>query len=296
MFEGKCGIMAVHFFRKTGNRSNKGRCITRITVFICGVLCVHFPWAYQSPRKKSHRGTAFSHTEAGLEGMRCAEERRERERMKHSGVVKSVLYAVVVSAWASVVISIENSFDIGLMELMEKYLINPKSYYSIESFHDAACEFFSKAFAYNISVLSFGVFVFLTLYFCDEWKYTSENYRDYLREPVALQCVCWSLFLFQVCLIESAPIISSFCGIIAVLIITGNLYKGRREYCVYRFIIENIVWMISLSVFVILLWINEGLYQKYAIFPPLSSIIIVCMRMFCKCGLPPKSHAKVFLV
>jgi hypothetical protein len=72
MFEGKCGIITVHFFRKTGNRSNKGRCITRITVFICGVLCVHFPWAYQSPRKKSHRGTAFSHTGAGLIS-RCAE-------------------------------------------------------------------------------------------------------------------------------------------------------------------------------------------------------------------------------
>ena len=68
MFEGKCGIISTFFFRKTGNRSNKGRCITRITVFICGVLCVHFPLAYQSPRKKSHRGTAFFAHGSGAEG------------------------------------------------------------------------------------------------------------------------------------------------------------------------------------------------------------------------------------
>ena len=72
MFEGKCGIITVHFFRKTGNRSDKGRCITRITAFICGVLCVHFPWAYQSPRKKSHRGTAFFAHGSGAGGIGCA--------------------------------------------------------------------------------------------------------------------------------------------------------------------------------------------------------------------------------
>ena len=71
----KWGIIAAYFFRRTGNRSNKGRCITRITVFIYGVLCVHFSWAYQSPRKKTHRGAAFFRTrKAGLRDGVCGGE------------------------------------------------------------------------------------------------------------------------------------------------------------------------------------------------------------------------------
>jgi hypothetical protein len=56
----RCGIIVVHFFRKTGNRSNKGRCIARITVFICGVLCRAFPLGIPVASKEiTHRHRFF---------------------------------------------------------------------------------------------------------------------------------------------------------------------------------------------------------------------------------------------
>ena len=52
----------------------------RIAVFICGVLCVHFLWAYQSPRKKYRRGAAFSCTGEAFETGECARE-NEHEKV-----------------------------------------------------------------------------------------------------------------------------------------------------------------------------------------------------------------------
>ena len=79
MFEGKCGIIAVHFFRKTGNRSNKGRCITRMTVFICGVLCRAFPLGIPVASKEiTQRHRFFSRTGAGLKDEVCGKWKTRR--------------------------------------------------------------------------------------------------------------------------------------------------------------------------------------------------------------------------
>ena len=50
----------MHFFRKTGNRSNKGRGIARDNCIYmrCPLVCISLK-AYQSPRKRSHKRHRF---------------------------------------------------------------------------------------------------------------------------------------------------------------------------------------------------------------------------------------------
>lgn len=169
--------------------------------------------------------------------------------VKKSDVVKSVLYAVVMSAWASIACG----HGRGFVELLIKA---SKCFFShLFDWHflwGGIKVFFKLILTYDVALMSLGVFAFLTLYFHDEWEYADpKKYDGYPEEPLVIQCAGWSFFLFQVCLIGSSIKASAICGIIGTALITlgiiGSL-KWKSIKC--RFVWENCLWAIVLVVFV----------------------------------------------
>ncbi len=86
------------------------------------------------------------------------------------GIVRSVLYAVVVSAWASV-ISNNSESVLVFIQWLSKFL-------------KPLCESGNHCAAF----MSIGVFAFLTIYFHDEWAYCSSARSKYPKEKTSIQC------------------------------------------------------------------------------------------------------------
>lgn len=150
-------------------------------------------------------------------------------QMKQSDVVKSVLYAVVLSAWASLVCN--HAKD-------------------VQSFLQCVRRFWNDAGAHSTALMCIGVFAFLTLYFHDEWEYADvKKYDGYPEEPLAIQCASWSFFLFQVCLMGSSIVASAICGVVGTTLITLGIFgslKWNGIKC--RFVWENVLWTVALVV------------------------------------------------
>ena len=119
--------------------------------------------------------------------------------------------------------------------------------------------------------MSIGTFVFLTIYFHDEWKYC--NYGDYPKENPATLCVGWTLFLFQVCLIGASLVASSLVGVLGTIVVTWGLFKAKRESQsktkVKYFIAENILWIGVLVVFGIARHFKWTEYLNFLLLLPL---------------------------
>lgn len=152
-------------------------------------------------------------------------------QMKQSDIVKSVLYAVVLSAWASIVCSHDKD---------------------IQSFLQCLRRVWDDAGTHSAVLMCIGVFAFLTLYFHDEWEYADANkYDGYPEEPLVIQCAGWSFFLFQVCLIGSSIKASAICGTIGTALITLGIISSLKWKSIKcRFVWENCLWAIALVAFV----------------------------------------------
>lgn len=148
-------------------------------------------------------------------------------QMKQSDIVKSVLYAVVLSTWASLVC--DHAKD-------------------IRSFLECLRRFWDDAGTHSTVLMCIGVFAFLTLYFHDEWEYgDAKKYDGYPEELLAIQCTGWSFFLFQVCLIGSSIKASAICGVIGTALITLGIIISLKCGCIKcRFVWENLLWAVAL--------------------------------------------------
>ena len=151
--------------------------------------------------------------------------------VKQSDVVKSVFYAVVMSAWASTICSHTKGVQTFL-----KWIGNIAS----------------DASKYSAALMSIGVFAFLTLYFYDEWRYGDEKkYEGYPHECLSVQCMGWSFYLFQVCLIGCSLEAAAVCGIAGTILITVGLISSLKWRCLKnRFFYENVVYIVALIMFV----------------------------------------------
>ena len=148
---------------------------------------------------------------------------------KRSDVVKSVFYAVVMSAWASTICS------------------HTKGVQAFLKWIDIIA---SDATKFSAALMSIGVFVFLTLYFHDECKYGNPSeYPNYPEESPAIQCTVWSFFLLQVCLLGHCLVVSVILGIVGITLIsfapTGLILYSRlgwrKKFANWRFLVENVI-------------------------------------------------------
>ena len=178
----------------------------------------------------------------------------DKNNPQHIEIVKSVLYAVVISAWASLVCNHSQ----GVAHFLGHIKL---SIYSLLSL----CK-------YGCALMSIGTFVFLTIFFHDEWKYC--NNSEYPKESPAPLCVGWTLFLFQVCLIGASLIASSFVGILGAIVVTFGLFKTKRgAQCnvkVNYFIAENFIWIGVLAVFGITRYFKWSEYLNLLLLLPLA--------------------------
>ena len=177
---------------------------------------------------------------------------------KESEIVKTVFYAVVISAWGSVVSNHQC--------VVFKFI-----------------EWLKTASRHPTALMSIGVFAFITLYFHDEWKYG--RCKEYVTENVAVICWGWSLFLFQVCLLGKVNEASAACGIIGTGIITIGLLcttKGKDSRpAKIRFATENLSWIISLFLFSI-----ANVSCEWFVWLSLSPMLIIGFRGIISYGLP----------
>ena len=124
--------------------------------------------------------------------------------------------------------------------------------------------------------MSIGTFVFVTVYFHDEWKYC--NYSDYPKESPTTLCVGWTLFLFQVCLIGVSLVASSLAGILGTILVTFGLFRANREsqskVKVMYFIVENVLWICVLVVFGIARHFKWPEYLNFLLLLPLGFPLI----------------------
>ena len=150
--------------------------------------------------------------------------------VKQSDVVKSVFYAVVMSAWASTICSHTK----GVQTILQ-WIGNISS----------------DASKHSAALLSIGVVVFLTLYFYDEWRYGDvKKYKGYPHECLSVQCMGWSFYLFQVCLIGSYLEAAAVCGITGTVLITVGLFISLKWRSLKnRFFYENVLYIVSLIMF-----------------------------------------------
>ncbi len=178
----------------------------------------------------------------------------DKSPTKHIEIVKSVLYAVVVSAWASLVCNHSQ----GVAHFWGQIKLSIDSLLSL-------CK-------YGRALMSIGTFVFFTIYFHDEWKYC--NHSDYPKENPASLCVGWTLFLFQVCLIGASLVASSLVGILGTIVVTFGLFRANREAQpkakVKYFIAENILWIAALVVCAIARHYNWSEYLNFVLLLPLA--------------------------
>ena len=77
----------------------------------------------------------------------------DKSNLQHIEIVKSVFYAVVVSAWAYLVCNHSQ----GVAHFLGHIKLSSDSLSSL-------CK-------YGHALMSIGTFVFVTVYFHDEWKY-----------------------------------------------------------------------------------------------------------------------------
>ncbi len=229
-----------------------------------GVSCV-IPLGIPVASTGHARGAAFSFGREGRQSGRGnervlmsdkAKRNEQMDRSKQTEIVKSVLYAVVISVWATVVVDHHNA----VMSFLE----------SVKDVNTHA-----------IAFLSVGLFAYITLYFHDEWKYG--KCKKYVKENTAVICWGWSFFIFQACLLGHPIWPSSACGIIGVIIITVGLFcapKGQMALKI-RLAVENILWILSL----ILICIAECT-SDWLVWFSLSPILITICRVIIPCGLP----------
>lgn len=168
--------------------------------------------------------------------------------IKKSDVVKSVFYAVVMSAWASIVCGNGHGFTELLIRASKCFFSNLFDWHYLWR---GIKVFFKLILAHDVALMSLGVFAFLTLYFHDEWKYADSTKNDgYPEEQLAIQCASWSFFLFQVCLMDSSIMASAICGAAGTTLITlGIICSLKRKSIKCRFVWENCSWAVALVVF-----------------------------------------------
>ena len=182
---------------------------------------------------------------------------------KRSDVVKSVFYAVVMSAWASTVCSHTKG---------------------VQAFFKWIDIIASDATKFSAALMSIGVFVFLTLYFHDECKYGNPSeYPNYPEESPTIQCVVWSFFLLQVCIMGHCLVASVILGVVGIAVVslapTGlilyNRSGWRDKFANWRFLVENVI-MVGIL-------ISSLFWSWIALF----ALAIVVLRIF-PYGLPKK--------
>ena len=162
----------------------------------------------------------------------------DKNNSHHIEIVKSVLYAVVISAWVSLVCNHSQGVANFLGHI--KLSIDPLL---------SLCK-------YECALMSIGTFAFLTIYFHDEWKYyKSDNYPE---EKPSVLCIGWTLFLFQICLIRASLGFASMSGVLGTATITWGLYNAKKgsPKKVKWFIAENLLWIGALIVFIIVRCFN----------------------------------------
>lgn len=178
-------------------------------------------------------------------------------------IVKTVFYAIVASAWASVVIDNHDAVSVFI-----------NSVFCFVRSNTVADLFLQHQRVW----LSIGIIAFLTLYFHDEWVYGgSEEYPK--ESPIAI-CFSWLAFLVQVCLIPVSVRASAVAGLVGIAIITLGLVWFREKVKCARFVLENCVWVVSL---VAVAW-----NARFAWLAALVSFVIILFRFYPR-GLPMKS-------
>lgn len=168
---------------------------------------------------------------------------------RENDIVKSVFYAIVASTLGSAVI--------GHKEEVSAFLESLKGIGS-----------------HSTAFMCIGFFVFISLYFHDEWKYKRQMERSYLNESFGVVCLGWSFFYFQACVIISSPTLSVICGIIGAFVITLGFIKtsGSKKLKI-RFTCENVIWIIALLIY------------KQCVWSLLAPIGIIFCRLIMRWGL-----------